>query len=103
MGIGVKRWLGVLLFGITLLSLGAAYVLVEMYREQPFPDFVYYLTLQFLPRAARAILFGAFGIGIVAFALYKVNEALLAGMPTRHTRAIRTDKDGRMGGGMNLA
>ncbi len=49
-GIGVKRWLVVLLFGITLLSLGAAYVLVEMYREQPFPDFVYYLTLQFLPR-----------------------------------------------------
>ncbi len=87
-GIGVKRWLVVLLFGITLLSLGAAYVLVEMYREQPFPDFVYYLTLQFLPRALRAILFGAFGIGIVAFALYKVNEALLAGMPTRPTSLV---------------
>ncbi len=87
-GIGVKRWLVVLLAGITILSLGAAYLLVEMYREQPFPDFVYYLTLQFLPRAVRAILFGALGIGVVAFALYKVNQALLAGIPTRPTSLV---------------
>lgn len=82
-GIGVKRWLVVLAAGITLLSLGAAYLLVELYREQPFPDFVYYLTLQFLPRPARAVLFAVFGIGIVVYALYKVNQALLAGVPTR--------------------
>lgn len=82
-GIGVKRWLVVLLVGITILSLGFAYFLVEIYREQPFPDFVYYLTLQFLPRALRAILFGAIGIGIVGYALYKLNESLLAGVPTR--------------------
>jgi uncharacterized cofD-like protein len=82
-GIGVKRWLVLLIIGITLLSLGAAYILVELYREQPFPDFAYYLTLQFLPRPARAILFGAVGVGIVAFSLYKVNQALLAGVPAR--------------------
>lgn len=82
-GIGVKRWLVLLLAGITFLSLGVAYFLVEVYREQPFPDFVYYLTLQFLPRALRALLFGAVGIGVVGFALYKLNQALLAGVPTR--------------------
>ncbi len=87
-GIGVKRWLVVLLIGITFLSLGAAYLLVELYREQPFPDFVYYLTLQFLPRALRAILFAAFGIGVVAFALYRINRALLAGIPTRPTSLV---------------
>lgn len=87
-GIGVKRWLVVLLIGITILSLGAAYLLVELYREQPFPDFVYYLTLQFLPRPVRAILFAAFGITLVAFALYKVNQALLAGVPTRPTSLV---------------
>ena len=48
-GIGVKRWLVLLMAGVTFLSLGVAYFLVEIYREQPFPDFVYYLTLQFLP------------------------------------------------------
>lgn len=82
-GIGIKRWLVALVLGITILSLGAAYVLVELYREQPFPDFVYYITLQFLPRALRAILFVAFGGGVVALSLYKVSEALLAGVPTR--------------------
>ncbi len=82
-GIGVKRWLVLLLFGITLISLGAAYVLVQIYRDQPFPDFVSYLTLQFLPRPIRAILFGALGIGIVTFALYKLNQALLSGFTTR--------------------
>ncbi len=87
-GIGVKRWLLLLLAGITLLSLGAAYVLVELYREQPFPDFVYYVTLQFLPRPVRAILFVALGVGIVGFSLYKVNAALLAGVPTRPTSLV---------------
>lgn len=82
-GIGVKRWLVVLLAGITILSLGVAYLAVELYREQPFPDFVYYVTLQFIPRAARALLFGALGIGLVVVGLYKLNQALLAGVPTR--------------------
>ncbi|HZQ10077.1 MAG TPA: gluconeogenesis factor YvcK family protein [Anaerolineae bacterium] len=82
-GIGVKRWLLLLFVGITFISLGAAYVLVQIYREQPFPDFVSYLTLQFLPRPLRAILFASLGIGVVTFALYKLNESLLAGFPTR--------------------
>lgn len=87
-GIGVKRWLVLLVVGITLLSLGAAYSLVQIYREQPFPDFVYYVTLQFFPRAVRALLFGALGIGIVIFALYKLNDALMAGVPTRPTSLV---------------
>lgn len=82
-GIGVKRWLVVLLAGVTILALGIAYLLVEIYRDQPFPDFVYYLTLQFLPRLFRAVLFGALGFGLVAFGLYKLNLALLAGVPAR--------------------
>lgn len=87
-GIGVKRWLVVLVAGITFLSLGAAYLLIELYREQPFPDFVYYVTLQFLPRAVRAVLFGAFGLGVVVFALYKLNDALLAGVNLRPSSLV---------------
>ncbi len=87
-GIGVKRWLVVLLAGITILSLGAAYLAVEIYREQPFPAFVYYLTLQFMPRVARAVLFGALGIILVAVGLYKMNQALLAGVSARPTSLV---------------
>lgn len=82
-GIGVKRWLVVLFVGITILSLGAAYILVELYREQPFPDFFHYLTLQFFPQPVRAILFATLGLGMVVYSLYRVNQALLAGVPTR--------------------
>lgn len=89
-GIGVKRWLLVLLVGVTILALGIAYLFVEIYREQPFPDFAYYVTLQFLPRLARAFLFGALGIGLVVFGLYKLNQALLAGVPTRPTSLVES-------------
>ena len=87
-GIGVKRWLVVLLAGVTVLGLGIAYFAVELYRAQPFPDFVYYLTLQFLPRLVRAVLFGALGFGLVAFGLYKLNQALLAGVPARPSSLV---------------
>jgi uncharacterized cofD-like protein len=87
-GIGVKRWLVVLLAGVTILALGIAYLVVDVYRAQPFPDFVYYLTLQFLPRLARALLFGAIGLGLVGFGLYKLNQALLAGVPARPTSLV---------------
>lgn len=87
-GIGVKRWLFALLAGVALLALGLAYFAVELYREQPFPDFVYYVTLQFLPRLARALLFSALGITLVALGLYKLNQTLLAGLPTRSTSLV---------------
>src|SRR4030095_6509278 len=48
----------------------------------------YYVTLQFFPRAVRALLFAALGIGTVVFALYKLNDALLAGVPTRPTSLV---------------
>lgn len=56
-GIGVKRWIGLLAAGICALSLGLAYILVMIYRQAPLPEAAYYLTLQFLPRSARALLF----------------------------------------------
>ncbi len=95
-GIGVKRWLVVLLAGVTILSLGVAYLAVEMYREQAFPDFVYYLTLQFVPRALRALLFGALGAALVAVGLYKLNRALLAGVTTRPASLIENLNRKRM-------
>src|SRR5262249_13089308 len=64
-GLHVKRWLLFLLLGITLLSLGIAYLLVSVYREQPFPGWVYYATLQFLERPLRAALFIALAIGCI--------------------------------------
>ena len=77
-GLGIKRWLVLLLLGITLLGLGFAYLLVNIYREQPLPDAAYYVTLQFIPRLERGILVGTLGVAFVVIAIVKLNQALLA-------------------------
>ncbi len=53
-GLGIKRWLVVLLLAITLLGLGLAYLLVDAYREVPLPPIFAVLTLQFMPAPLRA-------------------------------------------------
>ena len=71
----VKRWLAMLAVGITILSLGFAYLLRELY---PLPAIFYYLTLQFIPRTIRGVLFGLVGVLAVGVAIYELNRSLLA-------------------------
>jgi len=65
----LTRWLAFFVLGAAGLSLGIAYLLTHLYRVQPFPDFVYYLTLQFIPRIWRGVLFVVWGLGIIVLAL----------------------------------
>jgi hypothetical protein len=76
-GMHVKRWLGLLLVGLTFVALGIAFVLVQLYRTQPFPEWVYYFTLQPVGRAWRGALFLAGGVGAVAFAIVQLNRSLM--------------------------
>jgi phosphomannomutase/phosphoglucomutase len=75
-GMHIKRWLLLLLIGIVLLALCAAYIQVELYRTTDVPEVFYYVTLQFLPRALRAILLGAIGLGTIAISFVKLSERL---------------------------
>ncbi len=77
-GMQVKRWLLLLLVAITFLSLSAAYFMVQLYREQPFPEIVGTLTLQFLPRPVRGLLFLAIGSSIAGVAFLKLNQSILS-------------------------
>jgi uncharacterized cofD-like protein len=77
-GIGVKRWLALFLFGVTLVALGLTFVLVNIYRTSDLPDVTYYLTLQFLPRLARAIVVGVVGITAIVLATYKLSRSILS-------------------------
>src|SRR4029079_7391745 len=77
-GMGVKRWLLVLLAGATLLGLGIGYVLLDLYRTVPVPHAVGMLTLRCLRRLARALLFGGLGVGLMAWALSRIQRTLLA-------------------------
>ncbi len=74
-GLGIKRWLLLLGFGVLLFGLGGAALLRGFY---PLPVYFYYLTLQFLPRFVRTAIFfllGAFSIGM---GLWQLNRTLLA-------------------------
>jgi len=73
-GMGVKRWLVILAAGIAVLSLGFSFMVRELY---PLPRAFYYLTLQFIPRGWRAVLFGVAGVGVVALALVQLNRSVL--------------------------
>ncbi|MBC7233638.1 MAG: HAD hydrolase-like protein [Chloroflexi bacterium] len=64
-----RRWLLFFVLGGVWLSLGIAYLLTHLYRVQPFPAFVWYLTLQFIPRPVRGLLFITTGAAVVWISL----------------------------------
>jgi len=72
----VRRWLSFLVVGVVGLALGIAYLLTHLYRMQPFPDFVYYVTLQFIPRPLRGALFVLWGVGVIWVAVRSFYRAL---------------------------
>ncbi len=76
-GLGVKRWLILMLIGLAMLGLGIGYIQVQVYRQADVPEIFYYLTLQFVPRLARALLFGALGVSAFLIGLIRFNATLL--------------------------
>lgn len=76
-GMHIKRWLLLLVIGMSLLSLGAAYLLREAYLTYDFPGAAWYLTLQFIPRWARGVIFVLAALGAVCLAFWKLNASLL--------------------------
>ncbi len=113
-GMHVKRWILLLLAGTTALGLGIAYLLVDIYRQQPLPPIFYYLTLQFIPRIGRAALFSVIG-GILSVAgIVGLSRSLLAAFPQtqqqrlveavyRHRARRRGPKIVAIGGGTGLS
>ena len=77
-GMHIKRWLLLVLLGIAIMGLGFGYVLREAYATYTFPTWVYYLTLQFVPRLARAAMFITVASSVILFAVWKLNTSLLA-------------------------
>ncbi|MGE5595677.1 MAG: gluconeogenesis factor YvcK family protein [Hyphomicrobiales bacterium] len=85
-GMHIKRWLLLLLFGVALMGLGIAYVLREAYLQYNLPGIFYYLTLQFIPRWGRGLLFITLSLNTVGLATWKLNQSLLYAF-------VRPDRD----------
>jgi uncharacterized cofD-like protein len=73
----IKRWLLLLMVGVALMGLGIAYVLKEAYLSYTFPGAFYYITLQFIPRWTRGLLFITLSLSTVGLATWKLNQSLL--------------------------
>ncbi len=76
-GLQIKRWLLLLMISELVLVLGVAYALKEIYQTAHLPGFFFYLTLQFLPYWARAIIFGIFGVGLLLVSYLKLTQSIL--------------------------
>ena len=79
-GLHIKRWLLLLLLGVVVMALGFAYLLREVYVSYTFPGWVYWATLQFIPRWARGLLFIAIATGITVGAAWRLNRSLVSSL-----------------------
>ncbi|MFP3854636.1 MAG: uridine diphosphate-N-acetylglucosamine-binding protein YvcK, partial [Anaerolineales bacterium] len=112
-GLGVKRWLLLMIAGTALIGLGLAIVLLDYYRGHPDSTLLFYLSLQVLPRWLRALVLGGSGVALLLLAVVEINRSLLAPymspgrslveVVTEHRRLGRGPNIVAIGGGHGLA
>lgn len=92
-GLGVKRWLIVLLLGITLFSIGLAILILDVYRTAPdswWLPIISTASLRFLPRLVRVLIFGGLGGLLVLTGIWGINRTLLAPLMKPGKRMVDT-------------
>ena len=115
-GLGVKRWLVIVLLGITLFSIGLAILILDVYRTAPetwWLPIISTASLRFLPRLLRALIFGGLGALLVLRGIWGLNQSLIAPFMkpgkrvvdalTGHWRRERGARIVAVGGGHGLA
>jgi uncharacterized cofD-like protein len=115
-GLGVKRWLLVTLAGTTLIGVGLAILVLDVYRTAPETWWLPLLSaasLRFIARPLRVIVFGGIGLGLILAGIYGINHSLMrpyarSGRPmyealSQHRRRERGPKIVAIGGGHGLA
>ncbi|MCJ7702077.1 MAG: YvcK family protein, partial [Anaerolineales bacterium] len=115
-GLGVKRWLGVILLGTTLLGIGVGIYVLEVYRGAPDTWWLPILSiasLRELERPIRVLIFGGLGLALVFGGVWGLNKALITpfirpGQPiveslSTHRRRERGPRVVVIGGGHGLS
>lgn len=115
-GLGVKRWLIVVLLGITLLGVGLAILILDVYRNAPetwWLPLISAASLRFLPRILRVVIFGGIGVALIIGGFLGFNRSLMAPFMKPGRRVVdalagyrRRDRGSRVaviGGGHGLS
>jgi uncharacterized cofD-like protein len=115
-GIGVKRWLLVILAGTTFIALGFSVLILDTYRTTTVPwlrHFLVAVSLSSLPRWLRFIIFGGTGLIILLVGIVELNRSVLRpfmkpGQPLTNTisnyrKKAKGPKIVAIGGGTGLS
>ncbi|HEY60224.1 MAG TPA: uridine diphosphate-N-acetylglucosamine-binding protein YvcK [Anaerolineae bacterium] len=76
----MKRWILVILIGTTLISLGFAVIIIDIYRgsyDNKLFDIFAVISLSSLPRIWRALIFGGSGLILMLIGLLGMNRSML--------------------------
>ena len=79
-GLGFKRWLLIAMAGAMMLGLGLALIVLDVYRNAPetwWLPALAFLSLRFLDRPIRFILFGGTGLIMIIIGIWGANRSLL--------------------------
>ncbi len=88
-GLGVKRWLLLLLMGIAMLGLGLAHLLYTASNSALLPSPVWRtLTLQIVPGWIRIPALVLLGLALSGLSVYQVNRSLLAAFVPLHSTNV---------------
>jgi uncharacterized cofD-like protein len=79
-GLGVKRWFLVLLLGTTMIGVGLALFLLDLYRNAPdnwLLPLITAISLRTLTRPLRILIFGGIGLTLIILGIRGINRVLL--------------------------
>lgn len=79
-GLGYKRWIVLTVIGAMLLGLGLAVIILDYYRSTTsefLTSILAFLSLRFLDRPIRFLLFGGFGFAMILIGIWGANRAVL--------------------------
>lgn len=115
-GLGVKRWILLILIGTTLLGVGLAILLLDIYRNAPnswWLPLLSFASLRIISRPVRVLIFGGIGAGLILIGIWGFNRSLLAPFRqpgktvvdelTEHRRRERGPRIVTIGGGHGLS
>jgi len=95
-GLGIKRWILAILLGTTIIALGLAVFVIDLYRRTPdawWLPLISFASLRDLPRLVRVIIFEALGMGIIIWGIIGLNKSLLGPfLRPGHTIVDRLEK-----------
>ena len=116
LGLNLKRWLGLFAIAAIIAGLGFAYLLRTAYLAIAFPDEIYWLTLQFIPRWIRGLLFIVVAVVLALISGWKLRSWIIhaaipefstqgdmVGLAYKNTRLANGPKIVVLGGGTGLA